>query len=121
MKVGMRNAERGSDMTRSDLIQFAASLPPARARMVLDAIPLQAAAAEQPISPAAAAFESDMQPVCNAIVSALEAGDLEALQGLHAILPHLLAEVNASPALADALAHQLGRALVSGLISEDLQ
>jgi len=64
---------------------------------------------------AAAAFEKDMQPVCNAVVAALHAGDLKALQGLRALLPHLLEEVNRAPALADLLAHQLGKALLDGL------
>lgn len=63
----------------------------------------------------AAAFEADMAPVRNAIISALEEGDTEALKGLRALLPHLLSEVNQSPALADHLAHQLGKAFLSGL------
>lgn len=66
---------------------------------------------------ASAAFEKDMRPVCAAIVGALQAGDLDALHGLRALLPHLLAEVNAEPALADALARQLGGALLAGLTS----
>ncbi len=64
---------------------------------------------------AVAAFQRDMRPVCGAIVSALEAGDVEALKGLRALLPHLLAEVNKAPALADLLAHQLGKSLLEGL------
>jgi len=64
---------------------------------------------------ATAAFEADMRPVREAIVSALEDGDMEALRGLRALLPHLLAEVNGSPALADVLAHQLGKSLLQGL------
>ena len=62
-----------------------------------------------------AAFESDMRPVCGAVVSALEAGDVEALRGLRALLPHLLADVNREPALADLLAHQLGKSFLEGL------
>jgi len=56
-----------------------------------------------------------MQPVCGAVVSALHAGDIEALQGLRAMLPHYLAEVNREPALADLLAHQLGKSFLEGL------
>jgi len=67
---------------------------------------------------AAAAFERDMKPVCNAVVGALKAGDVKALQGLRALLPHLLEEVNQSPELADLLAHQLGKSLVQGLTSK---
>jgi hypothetical protein len=62
-----------------------------------------------------AAFERDMRPVAGAVVSALEAGDVEALKGLRAILPHLLKDVNRSPALADLLAHQLGKSFLEGL------
>ena len=68
-----------------------------------------------PLHAARAAFEKDMQPVCAAIVGALQAGDLDALHGLRALLPHLLAEVNESPALADVLAQQLGESLLTGL------
>lgn len=64
------------------------------------------------------AFESDMQPVVKAIVSALEDGDMEAMKGLRALLPHLLKEVNAAPALAEVLSAQLGRALVQGLTAK---
>lgn len=61
------------------------------------------------------AFHRDMRPVCGAVVSALEAGDIEALRGLRAMLPHLLADVNREPALADLLAHQLGKSFLAGL------
>jgi hypothetical protein len=64
---------------------------------------------------AAAAFESDMQPVCRAVSAALKSGDADALRGLRALLPHLLEEVNKAPALADLLAHQLGKSLLEGL------
>ncbi len=67
---------------------------------------------------AASAFEDDMQPVCNAIVAALQAGDEAALKGLRALLPHLLEQVNAQPALADLLAHQLGKSLLDGFNAE---
>ena len=64
---------------------------------------------------AAAAFEADMQPVCNAIVSALHANDIVALKGLRALLPHLLEQVNRDPSLSDLLAHQLGKSLLDGM------
>jgi hypothetical protein len=64
---------------------------------------------------AAAAFESDMAPVRGAIVAALQAGDLAALKGLRALLPHLLEQVNSDSTLADLLAHQLGKELLTGL------
>ena len=67
---------------------------------------------------AVAAFEKDMRPVREAIVSALEAGDMEAMKGLRALLPHLLADVNSQPALADLLAHQLGKSFLAGLNSK---
>ncbi len=67
---------------------------------------------------AAAAFERDMAPVREAIVSALTAGDMEALRGLRAMLPHLLGDVNESPELADVLAFQLGESLVAGLMAK---
>jgi ribosomal protein S1 len=70
---------------------------------------------EEEVSELAAAFEADMKPVRDAIVSALKAGDAEALKGLRAMLPHLLSDVNKSPALADHLAHQLGKAFLGGL------
>lgn len=63
-------------------------------------------------------FETDMQPVCKAIVAALKDGDMEAMKGLRAMLPHLLEEVTADPHLAGALSHQLGRALVAGLTAK---
>jgi len=64
---------------------------------------------------AASAFERDMRPVRAAIISALEDGDVVALKGLRAILPHLLAEVNKDPELADVLALQIGKSFVEGL------
>ena len=63
------------------------------------------------------AFEKGTQPVCTAIVSALQAGDMEALKGLRALLPHLLEDVNAEPVLGDVLAHQVGKAVMEGLNS----
>jgi len=107
-------------MTRDTLIHLCAGLPPAHARRVLGAI-LAHDAAPSPTSledfkaQAAAAFESDMQPVCNALSAALQAGDLEALRGLRALLPHLLNQVNQQPALGDLLAHQLGKQILEGM------
>lgn len=110
--------------SRMDQIaRAAAALPPNRGRMLLrsaikgstgfPARDLEETQAGKPVL--LSAFESDMQPVCKAIVSALKSGDMEAMRGLRAMLPHLLAEVNAEPALAEALSNQLGRALVAGL------
>jgi len=82
------------------------------------AILARALKARQPfgLSEAAAAFERDMAPVKGANVGALKAGDMEAMRGLRGLLPHLLADVNARPELAEVLAYQLGRALVEGLL-----
>lgn len=101
-------------MNTADLLKAAAEMPPGRARMVVAAI----ASKEDPVREAAAAFERDMQPVRKAIVSALQAGDMEALRGLRGLLPHLLADVNASPELADVLAFQLGKSLLQGLTAK---
>ncbi len=68
---------------------------------------------------AARAFERDMQPVCKAVIEALQAGDKHALEGLRGMLPHLLEEVNANPVLADVLTRQLGRELLAGLNGEE--
>ena len=59
-----------------------------------------------------------MRPVVGAVVSALEAGDAEALRGLRSLLPHLLAEVNKSAGFQEALGRVLGEALVKGLLSQ---
>ncbi len=67
---------------------------------------------------AAKAFQRDMRPVTDALVSALKAGDVAALQGFRALLPHLLAEVNASPELADVAALTMGKALMQGLTAK---
>lgn len=74
---------------------------------------------ENSAAEAAAAFEGDMRPVVGAIVSAIEAGDLEAFRGLRAMLPHLLAEVNESAGLQEALGRVLGEALVEGLFNQE--
>jgi hypothetical protein len=68
---------------------------------------------------AAAAFEEDMRPVVGAIVSALEAGDVDAFRGLRAMLPHLLSEVNESAGLQEVLGRMLGEAIVQGLFPEE--
>lgn len=57
---------------------------------------------------AAGAFERDMAPVRVAMIEALQEGDLEALRGLRAMLPGLLADVLAEPSLADVLAEMIG-------------
>ncbi len=100
-----------------ELLAGAAKMPPARARAVLAAI--AGKEERETISPAladaAAAFERDMQPVRDAIAGALQAGDLDALRGLRAMLPTLLADVNASPELADVLAFHLGKAVLEAM------
>lgn len=67
------------------------------------------------VQAAVAAFEADMRPVRDAIVSALMAGDIEAMRGLRALLPHLLADVNRQPALADVFAFHLGKSFLDGI------
>lgn len=89
-----------------------------RAKSLLNAMREESSSTEADLKAAVAAFQSDMQPVVTAIVSALHAGDMNALKGLRALLPHLLAEVNASPALADVLAHQVGKSLLTGLTAK---
>jgi len=68
---------------------------------------------------AAAAFRGDMQPIVTAIAAALQHGDLAAFKGLRTLLPHLLAEVNAQPALADLLAHEVGAAVLAGMKEDE--
>jgi hypothetical protein len=58
---------------------------------------------------AAAAWQSDMQPASEAIVTALHAGDVGALRTLRTQLPNLLGQVNDDPALAGVLTRQLFR------------
>ena len=79
---------------------------------------MEAEQTKQDSSLIGSAFEADMRPVCKAIVSSLQAGDMEAMRGLRAMLPHLLAEVNREPALAEALAFQLGKSLVQGMTAK---
>jgi len=86
-----------------------------RAAALLNSLKPEIGDRRSEVEEAAKAFESDMQPVCTAIVSALEDGDIEALKGLRALLPHLLSDVNRAPALADLLAHQLGKSFLEGL------
>ena len=119
-----------------DFIQTASELPPDRARALL-CTALKAQNSGTPADPrikmvpldelvsgiergaAARAFERDMQPVCKAVVEALQAGDKHTLIGLRGMLPHLLEEVNESPELADVLTRQLGRELLAGLNGEE--
>lgn len=102
-------------MTMRDGLRQAASARDAREARAILAKALADQADRTDLSDLKSAFERDMRPVVGAIVSALEAGDVEALRGLRALLPHLLADVNSEPALADLLAHQLGKAFVAGL------
>lgn len=109
-------------MTLRAMLTLLADQPPARQRLALTAL-LARDGAEPPAGEgledftrrAAAAFAKDMAPVRNAIVAALQAGDVDALKGLRALLPHLLKQVNDQPALADLLAHQLGKEILQGL------
>ncbi|HEX4085917.1 MAG TPA: hypothetical protein VHY22_13470 [Chthoniobacteraceae bacterium] len=64
---------------------------------------------------AAAAFERDMAPICEAVAGAIRAGDLAAFAGLKGMFARLLAEANAEPALAGVLQRQIGAALLDGL------
>ncbi len=68
---------------------------------------------------AGAAFEEAMQPVRTAIVSALHEGDVAALKGFRALLPALLAEVNADPTLEDLLAYQLGAEVLKAMMNDE--
>lgn len=83
--------------------------------MVLDAILAKAAPATPGAEEAVAAFVQDMQPVVKAVAAALHAGDRAALEGLRGMLPHLLADINAHPALADVLAREVGRSVLEGM------
>lgn len=67
------------------------------------------------LAAAAAAFEADLRPVRDALVEALQAGDIAALRGLRAMLPGLLGDVNDQPALADVLAEMVGREVAESL------
>jgi hypothetical protein len=64
---------------------------------------------------AAAAFESDMAPICEAVATAIRAKDLAAFEGLKAMFAPMLAEANAEPALAEVLRRQIGAALLESL------
>lgn len=100
------------------LLQAACDMPARRARMVVKAILDREAEirARNDFEAPPPAFEADMEPVHEAIVLALEAGDMEALRGLRAMLPHLLAEVNAEPELAKELTAMIGREVVRGMM-----
>jgi hypothetical protein len=106
-------------MRIEELVRLAKSaLPLMTANARAEAEALIADLEPSALSQAAAAFERDMRPTCTAIVSALQAGDMEALRGLRAMLPHLLADVNQDPTLADVLAFQLGKSFLAGLAAK---
>ena len=62
---------------------------------------------------AAAAFESDMAPICEAVATAIRTKDRAAFEGLKAMFAPMLIEANAEPALAQAMQRQIGAALLS--------
>lgn len=112
-------------MRMESLIHLAAGLPADRARQVLALAARQGdpSTGSGPIGPetleeftarAGAAFEHTMQPVCDAIVSALH-GNLRDFQDLRILLPHLLRSVARNPELSDLLAYQLGKTFMDGL------
>lgn len=86
---------------------------PLRDRLNATAQSLTALSAQK--SAGAAAWERDMGPVRDAIVEALQQGDVQALRGLRAMLPTLLKDVSRKPALADYLAWQMGKAFLDGM------
>lgn len=69
-------------------------------------------------SRATAAFEASMQPVAKALAAALHNDDPATWQGLRALLPGLLREVNQDRTLEDLFAYQLGRTIVDELKGE---
>lgn len=98
------------------LIRLAAGLPVARGRIVIEEIlAAEAARSGSEDAQAAVAWERDMAPVAKALVEALEANDLAALQGLRGLLPALLSRINAHPELATQMAVMMGRALIQGM------
>ncbi len=97
------------------VLEAAASLPPARARAVLAALAARESGADAETATLAEAFERDMQPVRRALAEAVQEGDIDALRGLRALLPHLLAEVMRSPELAVLLAWHVGKAVLVGM------
>jgi hypothetical protein len=72
----------------------------------------QASKAEQE---AAKAFTDGIRPVCDAVMAAIEAGDLAAFKGLRAMFAPMLVEINQEPELADILQREMGAALVEGI------
>ena len=74
---------------------------------------------ESAVKEASEAFERGLLPVREAIVEALQFGGIEAMRGLRAMLPGLLGEVNAEPALAEVLALHVGRAVIEGRVKDD--
>lgn len=101
---------------RQRLLNTAASLG---SKPEVKIVPLPALMEHVEERAAVRAFERDMQPVCKAVVEALQAGDRAALEGLRAMLPHLLEDVNRSPRLASALTKLLGREVLAGLAGEE--
>ena len=81
-----------------------------------DAGPKSAGAEE---AEAAAAFERDMAPICEAVATAIRTKDRAAFEGLKAMFAPMLADANEQPALAEILRKQIGAALLSGLRNAD--
>lgn len=104
-------------MKLSAVVAATKNLPPARARAVITAAlgRVEEKSGENDRRDAAAAFERDMEPIRDAIVHALVAGDLAAIRGLRLMLPALLREVNADPVLTDVFAHQVGKTFIEVL------
>ena len=96
------------------LLSVAATLPTARARTVVAALLARDEAPEPTeLEQAAAAFAHDLQPVCVALVEALQAGDMQALSKLRSRLPELLIEAARDSLLEHVLANQIGRHFVA--------
>jgi phage gp29-like protein len=83
-----------------------------RAKAILNAMREESGDAE-----AAAKFESDMAPICEAVATAIRAKDLAAFEGLKAMFAPMLADANAEPALAQVMQRQIGAALLKELTS----
>ncbi len=103
------------------MLTLVSDLPPAQARRAIAALATseENQADAQSLadfkSKADEAFKEDMQPLCKGIAAALHAGDLAALRGLRALLPHYLEQMSDAPALADLLALQLGSEIIVGM------
>jgi hypothetical protein len=105
-------------MRTAALVHLAALLAPDRARqaLALAARDADGETLEQFTARAGDAFERDMAPVCQAIVSALHGGNLQDFRDLRILLPHLLQSVMRHTELSDLLAYQLGRTFLDGLM-----